>query len=336
MIRTARFESSAKGYGGNIYERMVDRALSGAFDHQVVSRPTRFRGALRVLEVPAVLREWRRFAHRRDAFLLRSQNLAVFDYAGRGLSIIFHLDATQSAPLTRVFETLMERRFFGRRQLDEPIVVIAEYWRDLLVAKGYRNVHLVYCGFRLADYDVSDAEVAAFRERHGLGASRVVYIGNPQHKKGADLVHAALEHSEFTLVTSGVGDLALPVRHLDLSFRDYVCLLRAAEVVVTMSRFKEGWNRVAHEAMLVGTPVVGSGMGGMGELLRGGGQIVCEDPGRIADSVDQAIRAREVLGPAGQRYARTFSDERFTAEWQRLIVQLHGATTDGAHSAEPR
>jgi glycosyltransferase involved in cell wall biosynthesis len=330
MIRTARFESSAKGYGGNIYERMVDRALSGAFEHEVVSPASRLRGALRVLELPAVLRRWRRFAQRRDAFLIRSQNLALFDYAARGLTIIFHLDATQSAPLVRVFETLMERRFFGRRQLDEPIVVIAEYWRDRLAAKGYRNVHVIYCGFHLADYDVSDAEVAAFRERHGLAAARIVYVGNPQRKKGADLVYAALKDSEFTLVTSGVGDLALPVRHLDLSFRDYVCLLRAAEVVVTMSRFKEGWNRVAHEAMLVGTPVVGSGTGGMGELLRGGGQIVCEDPARIADSVDRAIRSRATLGPAGQRYARAFSDARFTREWRELVVRLNGGTIDGA------
>lgn len=325
MIRTARFEASAKGYGGNIYERMVDEALAGAFQHEVVSRPARLRGMWRVLELPAVMRHWRRFARRRDAFLLRSQNIALFDYAGRGLTIVFHLDATQSAPLIRVFETLMERRFFGRRQLDEPIVVIAQYWRDLLVAKGYRNVHLVYCGFRLADYEVSDAEVAAFRARHGLGTSRIVYIGNPQRKKGADLAHAALRDSEFTLVTSGVGDLALPVRHLDLSFRDYVCLLRSADAVVTMSRFKEGWNRVAHEAMLVGTPVVGSGAGGMGELLRGGGQVICEEPAEIAAAVRRAIASRAELAAAGRRYARGFSDERFTREWQELIRRLYGA-----------
>lgn len=333
MIRTARFESSAKGYGGNIYERMVDQALAGAFRHEVVSRPARLRGAWRALELPAVMRQWRRFARRRDAFLLRSQNIALFDYAGRGLTIVFHLDATRSAPLIRLFETLMEWRFFARRQLDEPIVVIAQYWRDQLAAKGYRNVHLVYCGFRLADYEVSDAEVAAFRARHGLGASRIVYIGNPQRKKGADLAHAALRDSEFTLVTSGVGDLTLPVRHLDLSFRDYVCLLRSAEAVVTMSRFKEGWNRVAHEAMLVGTPVVGSGTGGMGELLRGGGQVICEDPAQIADAVRGAIRSRAALAASGQRYARTFSEERFIREWRELVERLSAAGPAKAESA---
>jgi hypothetical protein len=68
----------------------------------------------------------------------------------------------------------------------------------------------------------------------------------------------------------------------------------------------------------------------MGELLRAGGQVVCEDPARIAESVDHAIRSRATLGPAGQRYARTFSDERFTVEWRELIVRLHDATSAGA------
>jgi glycosyltransferase involved in cell wall biosynthesis len=322
MIRTARFDSSAKGYGGNIYERMVDRALSGVFAHEVEVRRTRFHGPLRMLELPRALWQWRAFARRRDALLLRSQNVALFDYAARGATIVFHLDATHSAPLIRMFETVMERRFFARRRFDEPIVVIAQYWRDALAARGYRNLHLIYCGFRLADYEVTDADVADFRRRHGLDAARIVYIGNPQRKKGADLAHTALKNAGYALVTSGVGDLELPVRHLDLPFRDYVCLLRSAEVVVTMSRFQEGWNRVAHEAMLVGTPVVGSGRGGMGELLRGGGQLICDDPAHIAEAVERAIGSRSTLGEAGRRFAATFSEERFTREWVALIERL--------------
>jgi len=226
----------------------------------------------------------------------------------------------------------MEWRFFARRQLDEPIVVIAEYWRDVLAARGYRNLHLIHCGFRLEDYAPTDADVADFRRRHGLEGHRIVYIGNPQKKKGADLAHRALSGTAYTLITSGVGDLDLPVRHLDLAFRDYVCLLKAADVVVTMSRFQEGWNRVAHEAMLVGTPVVGSGRGGMGELLRGGGQIVCDDPARIRESVEQAIQSRAALAETGLRYARRFSEERFANEWRALVGRLAGPlVSEAAH-----
>jgi glycosyltransferase involved in cell wall biosynthesis len=332
MIRTARFDSSAKGYGGNIYERMVDRALTGPFSHEVVVRRTRFRGALRALELPAALHQWRTFARRRDAFLLRSQNVALFDYADRGATIVFHLDARYSAPLVRLFETVMERRFFARRRYDEAIVVIAEYWRDALAARGYSNVHLIHCGFELADYEVTDAEVADFRRRFGFGTERIAYIGNPQFKKGADIAHAALATSGFTLVTSGVGDLKLAARHLDLGFRDYVCLLRASDVVVTMSRFREGWNRVAHEAMLVGTPVVGSGQGGMAELLRGGGQLICEEPTELADTVRRAVAGRAAFAESGRRFARQFSAERFTREWRALVARLSGVPREGVGS----
>ena len=35
-----------------------------------------------------------------------------------------------------------------------------------------------------------------------------------------------------------------------------------------MSTFKEGWCRVLHEAAIHGTPILGSGLGGMRELLQ--------------------------------------------------------------------
>ena len=63
---------------------------------------------------------------------------------------------------------------------------------------------------------------------------------------------------------------------MKLSFQEYLILLKASTVVLTMSLFKEGWCRVAHEALLLGTPVIGSGAGGMTEVLAQGGGIICE------------------------------------------------------------
>ena len=62
----------------------------------------------------------------------------------------------------------------------------------------------------------------------------------------------------------------IPVVNLSLNYKEYLCLLKASSVVVTMSKFKEGWCLTAHEAMLCKTPVIGSGKGGMRELLEGG------------------------------------------------------------------
>ncbi len=42
-------------------------------------------------------------------------------------------------------------------------------------------------------------------------------------------------------------------------------MLYLSDITITMSKFKEGWNRTAHESMLCGHNRLG--LGGMGELL---------------------------------------------------------------------
>lgn len=322
MIQTKRFSTSKKGYGGNIYEVMVDRALEKSFDHEIISRPTRFKGFLRLLEAPSLFFSWFKFSKRTDAFLIRTYQMALFNYKKKGLTIIYHIDASHSPVLAWLFQKLIEVIFFFRHQVNEPIVVIAEYWKEYLAQRGYKNLHLIYCGYDLKDYQITDSDVEAFRKKHHLEGKKLIYIGNPQKKKGADICYEVLKDSPYTLVTSGVKDLDLPVLHLDLSFRDYICLLKASEVVLTMSQFKEGWNRVAHEAMLVGTPVIGSGMGGMREPLEGGKQIVCEDPKRLPQMIDQALRNRAEIVTSGKVYAEQFSVEKFECDWQILIKRL--------------
>jgi glycosyltransferase involved in cell wall biosynthesis len=109
---------------------------------------------------------------------------------------------------------------------------------------------------------------------------------------------------------------------LTLGYRDYLLLLKSAEVVITMSKFLEGWNITAHEAMLCKTPVIGSGKGGMRELLEGGRQIICEDFSRLPEMVELAIRESERLGNDGFEYAKNFTRERFRESWQTLVGDL--------------
>lgn len=76
------------------------------------------------------------------------------------------------------------------------------------------------------------------------------------------------------IVISGRPQSQLDCIYLNLNHREYVTLLAVSNLVITMSKFLEGWNRTAHEAILVGTPVVGSGQGGMLELLEKSNQKV--------------------------------------------------------------
>jgi glycosyltransferase involved in cell wall biosynthesis len=109
--------------------------------------------------------------------------------------------------------------------------------------------------------------------------------------------------------------------NLNLSYGEYLLLLKSSSVVITMSTFKEGWNRTAHEAMLCKTPVVGSGLGGMQELLDGGGQIICEDFSQLREKVLYVLDHPEI-GEKGYEFAKQFTIERFNEAWLNLIKNI--------------
>lgn len=321
-MKIIRLATSKKGYGGNIYELMVDEALKKKFSFELELNSFQLKGFWRLLEAPKFFWNLWRFANKKGSFLIRTFQSAFFPFRGKGVTIVYHVDSTGSPLLPRLFQDFLEWWFLSFIPKNEPIVVIADYWRNFLKERGFQNLHLIYCGYELEKYSPTELEVQQFLEKHDLAGKQIVYIGNPQVKKGATLAFEALKDTEFTLVTSGVADTHIPCRHLDLSFRDYVCLLKASSVVVAMSLFKEGWNRVAHEAMLVGTPVVGSGAGGMEELLLGGGQIICDNPRKIKEAVNEALSKAPEMIEKGKNYAIQFSKERFEKEWQDLVEQL--------------
>jgi glycosyltransferase involved in cell wall biosynthesis len=89
-----------------------------------------------------------------------------------------------------------------------------------------------------------------------------------------------------------------------------------------MSKFLEGWNRIANEAMLCKTPVIGSGTGGMRELLEGGNQIICDNIQQLREYVDFALSNRDYLGEKGYKFASQFTREKFAERWLRLVDSL--------------
>jgi hypothetical protein len=44
--------------------------------------------------------------------------------------------------------------------------------------------------------------------------------------------------------------------------------MAAAQWTLALSNYQEGWNRTAHESILVGTPVIGYANGGLSDLLQ--------------------------------------------------------------------
>jgi len=175
------------------------------------------------------------------------------------------------------------------------------------------------------DFDVTEQEVADFKKRFNLEGKPIIYIGNCQKAKGVVESYNALKNLDVYLVTSGEKHIDIPATNLDLAYRDYLCLLKASSIAVTMSKFKEGWCMTTHEAMLLRTPVIGSGLGGMRELLEGGKQIICESFDSLGEKVISLLEnpeKRKVMGQNGYMYAQKFHIETFESQWLELVKNI--------------
>ncbi|MGE3277300.1 MAG: glycosyltransferase family 4 protein [Vicinamibacterales bacterium] len=244
--------------------------------------------------------------------------------SARTVAVIYHIDESTTEWPYRPVEVLLNRIAARRLRRARAVIAISRYWHDALSDLGLANVHVIYPGFDLEEFAISDDAVRAFRETYGLGSRPIVYIGNCQRAKGVVEVYEALKDLDVELVTSGSRQVTLPARHLDLPRADYLRLLRASDVAITMSRFKEGWCMTAHEAMLLGVPVIGSGRGGMRELLEGGAQTVCPTVEGLRDVVRALLAdpgARREQGARGRAYARQFTRARFNEAWQAVALR---------------
>lgn len=80
----------------------------------------------------------------------------------------------------------------------------------------------------------------------------------------------------------------LPVSVFDRR-SDYLKQVAGSAVTIVINKIHEGWNRVAHESILLGTPVVASPGGGLEDLVRLSGGVVCEDPETIVGLMEAGL-----------------------------------------------
>jgi glycosyltransferase involved in cell wall biosynthesis len=248
-----------------------------------------------------------------------------FRAAAKEIAIIHHIDNSFLPKILSPVVYLLEKLFYHNLKRYDAVVVVSEYWKQNFLKKSIKNVHKIYNSFNLEDFSISQKDVESFRQKFQLKQKPIIYIGTCQKSKGVVQTYAALKDLDVYLVTSGGKGVELGAINLDLNYHEYLCLLKASSVVVAMSLIKEGWCRTAHEAMLCKTPVIGSGRGGMRELLAGGGQIICEDFNKLKEKVEYLLnnsKIREKMAETGYEYAKQFTKEKFVSDWQELIKNL--------------
>jgi len=314
-----------KKYGGSIYYQRVRDFLKKKLDFkEIVIGPEkmyiRYLKPLvwffQILNIKEKSDIWVR-----DSFMTVA--LSVFNkQKGKNIALIHHIDGSVFPLFIRPIFFIIEKIFYLELKKADVVVAVSEYWKNCFLKKGCKKVVKIYNSLDINSFEFSQEEIYQFRKKYGILDKPIVYIGNCQRPKGVVEAYNVLKDLDVQLVTSGEEQVKIPAKNLNLEYREYLCLLRSASVVVTMSKFKEGWCLTAHEAMLCKTPVIGSGLGGMKELLQGGKQIVCGDFNKLKERVEFLLKnneLREKMGLDGFNYAKNFTTERFEREWGELI-----------------
>lgn len=239
---------------------------------------------------------------------------------GKNLIVVHHVDSDYLAYPR--FSKLLDKLFYHNLKYIDELVVVSQYWKKHFELLGY-NPKVIYNCFNFDDFKFTNDELIDFKNKYSLCDKPIVYLGNCQKAKGVVEAYDVLKDLDVHLVTSGKQRVQIPALNLNLDYRDYLRLLKASSVVVTMSKMNEGWCRTAHEAMLCKTPVVGSGKGGMAELLDGGGQIICKDFTKLRNEVEYLLNHPEI-GENGYIYAsqKKFTIEFFEREWIELLEDI--------------
>jgi glycosyltransferase involved in cell wall biosynthesis len=103
---------------------------------------------------------------------------------------------------------------------------------------------------------------------------------------------------------------------------DAAGLMRHLDVLVLPSR-QEPFGNVLAEAMVVGTPVVATRVGGLPEVVEDGvsGRLVAPgDPAALAEATLRVLAEHDAMGAAARRSAQRFLMSRHADAVERLIA----------------
>jgi glycosyltransferase involved in cell wall biosynthesis len=315
------FDPVSEKTGGFAYRKQVRAALSKKYDVEVftvtgqagIIPSVRLRRMVEIARVKGPKDVWIRDFYPVIGMSIRRN-------PGKNIALFLHMytEGEESDMPGRLFTNL----FFRNIRKCDRVVTIAYFWKDYLTRLGISNVRVILNAMDPEEFTFQPDEIEAFKRKYSLTDAAVVYIGNCRKNKGVVEAYDALKDQGYHLVTSGEPDVQLPCPNFSLPYREYLMLLKASSVVVTLSKFREGWCRTAHEAMLCKTPVVGSGAGGMAELLEGGGQFICRDLSELPHMVETVMSRSETVGEEGYRFASALTLERFEKEWSELIEEV--------------
>ncbi len=321
MKKILRIKTSHNVYGGNSYENELVKCLRKDNEIDEIIPVSNVKSRLKYFFVFSFFYQ-----------LFKISNFKQYDYVIRALETSFflsshtkniviahHYDVSYSNIFSKTMQYLAFKNLLFQKNKVDTLIVVSKYWEDFFSQYGFTNIKVIYNSFDTVAYSRSEDEISVFRNKYNLLDKKIIYIGNPQRKKGSDEVYEILKDENYYLLTSGTKELDLGTIHLNLDHHEYITLLASSDLVVLNSKFKEGWNRVAHEALLCKTPVIGSGRGGMGELLEKAKQEKFTVDTELKSKIQKVFTHYDLYKNNGYLWAVKYDLNRFCREINKVL-----------------
>ena len=242
----------------------------------------------------------------------------------------------------RYANVLAER---ATRSLTGHFIAVSQGLKDRLVAGGIpaKNITVIYNGILLDELRPAGAAGAALKEKYAGGGAPLVGIVARLHEvKGHRyFIEAAREilrqrpATRFLIIGDGphrpvleklAGSMGLSDRVVFTGFVEDVYSLMAGLDLLVISSLWEGFGLTAIEAMVLGTPVVATEVGGLPEVVQHGETGLLAPPANaaaLAKSIvwmlDHPREAREMAAKGGDMVRRKFT----AGEMARRTVDLY-------------
>lgn len=152
------------------------------------------------------------------------------------------------------------------------IVAVAPFWVNYFKNKINNNVpvHLFPNFFDNTYYEKTRVSTLLSKEK----SSKQIHLGQWSFKNHPDVFEAAKQLTSkgyYCYFSTNFKDFAKKTNDYEVvyfeHFEDYLVQMAISEFTLALTAINEGWNRVANESILVGTPVIAYAKAGLLDLV---------------------------------------------------------------------
>ncbi|AMQ17781.1 glycosyltransferase family 4 protein [Thermococcus peptonophilus] len=263
---------------------------------------------------------------------------------GKGSVVTTHSINYENSSVIRALSKMSYPYYRYHLKCPHRIIAVSKAAREFIKRFTRVPVRIVPNGVNIKRFDIPVGKEEA-KELLNLNRKVVLYVGRLEPRKGVGTLISAMKEVDATLLVAGSGSMLPVLRNkaklLGISHRvkflgtvSYSILplyYRASDVFVLPS-LSEAFGIVLLEAMASGTPIVGTKVGGIPEIVDGCGILVPPGNARaLSSAINEILNNQNLekkLGKLGKRRVERVYD------WRVVVKSVERVYREAMEEAE--